>query len=158
MAKYREKPVVVKVVVKAAIEAVVWTGENFLEINEFTAGNATIVDVGLKIDSSHGPFYPDVADFLIKMADGTLYRLEPDEFTAIYDAVEDQRKKYVSFHCWRWYFEILIRAEAKSGYGPGALVYFSYNNIDETRVLALPFVSVMWFDPREKSGYYGMDN
>jgi len=94
MKQYRKKPVV--------IEAVLWTGENHREMNDFLLGNpndylkskgenfeidhAKVVG-GLIIKTLEGEHIASIGDYIIKGVKGEFYPCKPDIFEATYEAV-----------------------------------------------------------------------
>lgn len=83
--KYRKKPVV--------IEAVQWTGDNYLEIKKFmTAETLEVFDSDLRnkqiyIRTLEGKMVADLQDFIIKGIKGEFYPCKPDIFKATYEEV-----------------------------------------------------------------------
>ena len=84
MSKYRKKPV--------AIEAVQWTGENLLEICNFTGrcGGELIKNGELYIDTLEGVHHASVGDFIIKGVHGEFYPCKPDIFRKTYTEEKPQ--------------------------------------------------------------------
>lgn len=80
MSKYRKKPVV--------IEAIQWTGENLLEICNFTGrcGGELLKNGEMYIDTLEGVHHASVGDFIIKGVNGELYPCKPDIFGKTYNA------------------------------------------------------------------------
>lgn len=79
--KYRKKPV--------EIEAVQWTGNNFLdEITEIAQDNVHIYNRCLFIDTLEGQMVADVGDYIIKGIQGEIYPCKPDIFEATYEEVK----------------------------------------------------------------------
>ena len=80
MSKYRKKPVVV--------EAIQWTGENLLEICNFTGkcGGELIKNGEMYIDTLEGVHHASVGDFIIKGVHGEFYPCKPDIFGKTYNA------------------------------------------------------------------------
>ena len=86
MPKYRKKPVVV--------EAVQWTGNNKVEILEFTKetrGRHRIsYNTGyFEIETLEGVMRANVGDWIIKGVKGEFYPCRPDIFAATYEPAED---------------------------------------------------------------------
>ena len=91
MAKYRKKPVV--------IDAIVWTGDNLLEIVRFTGQHASAMDCkwedyqdlvaveGLKIFTLEGSHMASIGDYIIKGVAGEHYPCKPEIFHATYEEV-----------------------------------------------------------------------
>lgn len=78
---YRKKPVV--------IEAVLWTGNNWLEVNAFAKTKHIHIDAnGLAIDTLEGQMRADVGDWIIRGVKGELYPCKPDVFAKTYEPVE----------------------------------------------------------------------
>lgn len=89
--KYRKKPVV--------IEAIMWTGNNLLEIIKFTGQNASATDYkweeyedlvaekGLKIFTLEGSHMATIGDYIIKGVKGEVYPCKPDIFEQTYESV-----------------------------------------------------------------------
>lgn len=84
MKRYRKKPVV--------IEAMQWTGDNFVEIDNFiTVEHRTYPKAGLvEIPTLEGVMEAEVGDFIIKGIKGEFYPCKPDIFEETYDLVEDK--------------------------------------------------------------------
>lgn len=80
MAKYRKRPVV--------IEAVQWTGENLLEILQFSKDSFIDRDnYTLKIETLEGVITASRGDYIVKGVDGEFYPCKPDIFEKTYDEV-----------------------------------------------------------------------
>jgi hypothetical protein len=81
MPKYRKKPVV--------IEAVEWTGSNFVEIEEFIskAFFKYAIDGALLIETLEGLMAAKVGDYIIKGVKGEFYPCKPDIFEETYERV-----------------------------------------------------------------------
>ena len=80
MAKYRKRPVV--------IEAVQWTGENLLEILQFSKDSfIDRDDYTLKIETLEGVMTVSRGDYIVKGVDGEFYPCKPDIFEKTYDEV-----------------------------------------------------------------------
>lgn len=68
------------------IEAILWSGENFPEILEFTEFTSGICKQrGLVIDTLEGDMIASVGDYIIKGVQGEFYPCKPDIFKATYD-------------------------------------------------------------------------
>ncbi len=85
MAKYRKKPVV--------IEAIQWTGDNFVEIDEFilqgTRKHRTYPsDCKIEIDTLEGTMLASCGDFIIKGVSGEFYPCKPEIFEQTYEPVD----------------------------------------------------------------------
>lgn len=79
MPKFRKKPVV--------IEALQWTGENFLKMSEFCpVVGAT--DTTLVIPTLEGNMRADMGDWIIKGVKNEFYPCKPDIFERTYDPVD----------------------------------------------------------------------
>lgn len=90
---YIKKPV--------AIEAVVWGGDNLLEIIRFTGQKASAMDLkwedyealvkksGLKIFTLEDSHMASVGDYIIKGIEGECYPCKPDIFEATYYTQEE---------------------------------------------------------------------
>lgn len=83
MARFRKKPVV--------IEAVLFTGDNGVEIGHFAGLTARIAgrDRHLEISTLEGVMKASPGDWIIKGVQGEFYPCKPDIFAATYEAVED---------------------------------------------------------------------
>ena len=80
MAKYRKRPVV--------IEAVQWTGENLLEILQFSEDSfIDRDDYTLKIETLEGVMTVSRGDYIVKGVEGEFYPCKPDIFEKTYDKV-----------------------------------------------------------------------
>lgn len=79
--KYRKKPVVV--------EAVQWTGNNFIEIDNFiTQEHYTYPSGGiLRLHTLEGVMIATKGDYIIKGVQGEFYPCKPDIFEATYEKV-----------------------------------------------------------------------
>jgi len=89
MPMFRKKPVV--------IEAIQWTGDNLLEIIQFSGQQPSAADLhwedyeslvareGLKIWTLEGPLMATVGDWIIKGVKGEFYPCKPDIFAATYE-------------------------------------------------------------------------
>jgi hypothetical protein len=82
--KYRKKPVV--------IEALQWTGDNWLEMDAFlTAHHSTFPKDGfLIIHTLEGPMRADNGDYIIKGIQGEFYPCKPTIFESTYDKVAEE--------------------------------------------------------------------
>lgn len=87
MAKYRKKPVV--------IDAVLWTGDNFDEVYEFTPDVCWYPDEGdfgegeLYISTLEGELHASVGDYIINGVKGESYVCKPDVFALTYELVHE---------------------------------------------------------------------
>lgn len=78
--KFRKKPV--------EIEAIQWTGENFVEITGWS-GDVWSVNIDqLIIPTLEGKHYANVGDWIIKGIQGEFYPCKPDIFEQTYETVE----------------------------------------------------------------------
>lgn len=80
MSKYRKKPVVV--------EALKFTGDNWLEIARFLTVSKINDDGTFHIMTLEGEHRCSVGDYVIKGVNGEFYPCKPDIFEKTYDAVE----------------------------------------------------------------------
>jgi hypothetical protein len=83
--KFRKKPVV--------IEAVQWTGGNFMVLNEWANQDhlnieRDILRDTLAIRTMEGVMVANVGDWIIRGVKGEFYPCKPDIFAATYEAVE----------------------------------------------------------------------
>ncbi len=68
------------------IEAILWTGENFPDIEEFTESTSGICKQrGLVITTLEGDMVASVGDYIIKGVQGEFYPCKPDIFKATYN-------------------------------------------------------------------------
>lgn len=81
MPKFRKKPVV--------IEAVLYHGINFDEIENFVGGDAEFHNKELVVATLEGPLHASPGDWIIKGTKGEFYPCKPDIFTDIYEPVSD---------------------------------------------------------------------
>ena len=91
MAKYRKRPVI--------IEAIEWTGQNYVEARQFTRpdlnpGVFSTQDISsdptrvqLKIKTLEGVMTAEPGDYIIKGVNGEFYPCKPDIFEKTYEAV-----------------------------------------------------------------------
>src|ERR1039458_6676503 len=85
MAQYRKKPVV--------IEAVRWTGTNYVEVDEFTGkafGYQSVLDparIVVAIHTKEGTMLGEPGDWIIRGVKGEFYPCKPDIFEATYVSV-----------------------------------------------------------------------
>lgn len=92
---YRKKPV--------EILAVIWTGENLIEITEFTQGCKVdpmhphwddyvgiVSEKGLSIHTLEGEMKASIGDYIIKGVAGECYPCKPDIFIKTYEEVVNQ--------------------------------------------------------------------
>ena len=83
--KYRKKPVV--------IDALKWTGLNFMELVEFIGGEEarhkiSLHSHGLYIKTLEGDMKANDGDWIIKGVKGEFYPCKPDIFEETYEKVE----------------------------------------------------------------------
>lgn len=71
------------------IEAIQWTGENFVEISQFC--DKCYFDSVLKILTLEGTHEATIGDFIIKGIKGEFYPCKEDIFNLTYDLVEDNK-------------------------------------------------------------------
>lgn len=68
------------------IEAILWTGDNYLEIDEFTESTSGVCNRrGLVITTLEGDMRADIGDYIIKGVQGEFYPCKPDIFKLTYD-------------------------------------------------------------------------
>ena len=81
MKKYRKKPVI--------IEAVQWTGSNYVEMEKFITSNFWHMAQSecLEIETLEGNHRAIKGDWIIKGIKGEFYPCKPDIFEATYDPV-----------------------------------------------------------------------
>lgn len=79
--QYRKKPII--------IEAIEWTGDNFVDVDEFiTDEHETYPAKGIvKIPTPEGIMEASIGDFIIKGVSGEFYPCKPDIFQKTYDEV-----------------------------------------------------------------------
>ena len=78
---YRKKPVV--------IEALLYTGHNSYDVNEFTRGEASnYTESQCTIHTLEGDMIASVGDYIIKGVKGEFYPCKPDIFFQTYEEVE----------------------------------------------------------------------
>lgn len=76
------------------IQAVQWTGDNILEIQEFqkTSANPNAMywtkDDEILIDTKRGDMLAAIGDYIIRGVKGEIYPCKPDVFEAMYQEVE----------------------------------------------------------------------
>ena len=80
MAKYRKKPVV--------IEAIQWTGKNYLDTRKFIDCMGNFFNGKVYIKTLEGTHCASIGDFIIKGVNGELYPCKPDIFEKTYEYVE----------------------------------------------------------------------
>lgn len=80
--KYVKKPVV--------ISALQWTGDNILEMCNFTGkeGGKLLKNDELYIDTLEGTMHASIGDYIICGVDGEFYPCKPDIFEKTYEIVE----------------------------------------------------------------------
>jgi len=87
MNKYKKKPIIV--------EAIQFTGENYLEIAEWAGGNNKIslhfngIETFLKLSTLEGDMFADIEDWIIKGIKSEFYPCKPDIFEETYELVEE---------------------------------------------------------------------
>lgn len=81
MPKYKKKPLV--------IEAIKFTGDNWLEIDEFIEGmHETYPSQGFVIiQTLEGNMRADIGDYIIKGVNGEFYPCKPDIFEKTYEMI-----------------------------------------------------------------------
>lgn len=79
--KYRKKPVI--------IEAILWTGKNLSEIDEFTESKVKNHELVLIIPTLEGDMYAHLGDYIIKGVNGEFYPCKPDIFAKTYEEVTE---------------------------------------------------------------------
>ena len=80
MKTYRKKPV--------EIQAVEWSGENVLEVLEFTGSKAMYDGAGrIKVHTLEGVMNANIGDYIIRGIKGEFYPCKPDIFKASYESV-----------------------------------------------------------------------
>lgn len=85
--RYRKKPV--------TVEAVVWTGNNLIEIQKFCSPRQAdlsrdhIGSGGLFIETLEGVHEAQIGDYIIKGVKGECYPCKPDIFAETYDEVSE---------------------------------------------------------------------
>lgn len=79
--KYVKKPVV--------ISALQWTGDNILEMCNFTGkeGDKLLKNDELYIDTLEGTMHASVGDYIVCGVDGEFYPCKPDIFEKTYEIV-----------------------------------------------------------------------
>lgn len=82
--KYVKKPI--------EIEAIQWTGENYVEISQFC--DKCYFDSVLKIITLEGTQEAKMGDFIIKGIKGEFYPCREDIFNFIYDLVEEHKNPF----------------------------------------------------------------
>lgn len=80
--KYVKKPVV--------ISALQWTGDNILEMCNFTGkkDSKLLKNNELYIDTLEGTMHASVGDYIVYGVDGEFYPCKPDIFEKTYEIVE----------------------------------------------------------------------
>ncbi len=84
--KFRKKPVV--------IEAIQWTGDNYLAVNEWCQGAIPrdVLRDTLQIRTLEGVMTARVGDWVIRGVSGEFYPCKPDIFAATYEAVDEYER------------------------------------------------------------------
>jgi len=77
------------------IEAIQWTGKNYVEISQFC--DKCHYDIGLKISTMEGTLLATIGDFIIKVIKGEFYPCKEEIFNLSYDLVEEEQKILSSF-------------------------------------------------------------
>lgn len=68
------------------VEAILYTGDNILEIYDFTCDCAAChADVGMAISTLEGDMIANIGDYIIKGVNGEFYPCKPDIFEKTYD-------------------------------------------------------------------------
>ncbi len=68
------------------IEAILWTGDNFVDVDEFAGGACGICEKrGLIVTSMSGDEVVEVGEYIIKGAYGYCYPCSPDKFKKTYN-------------------------------------------------------------------------
>jgi hypothetical protein len=71
------------------IEAIQWTGKNYVEISQFC--DKSYFDIGLKISTLEGTHKATIGDFIIKGIKGEFYPCKEEIFNLSYDLVEEHK-------------------------------------------------------------------
>lgn len=79
MTKYRKKPVV--------IEAILWTGSNWQDIQDWGCKSAQTQDDELWIPTLEGVIKAPKGDYIIKGVKGEFYPCKPNVFESTYEKV-----------------------------------------------------------------------
>ena len=91
MPRFRKKPV--------EIDAVLYTGPNFDEIEEFVGGDAEFRNGELTVATLEGPLHASPGDWIIKGVKGEFYPCKPDIFEATYEPVSNA-PRYPKYEDW----------------------------------------------------------
>ena len=78
--KFRKRPVV--------IEAVIWTGDNFEEMEAHFGRPLCMSNGKLVIDTLEGTMTASVGDYIVKGVHGEFYPCKPDIFNLTYEKAE----------------------------------------------------------------------
>ena len=79
---YRKKPVF--------IEAIQWTGDNWLEVCKFAKTKHIYIDErGLFVEKLQGEIVFDPGDWVIRDVEGALSSCKPDVFAQVYEKVDE---------------------------------------------------------------------
>lgn len=80
--KYRKKP--------AVVEAVLWNGDNYKEVIDFTENKIWFDELGnIWIATLEGDMIAKKWDYIIKGVQGEFYPCKPDIFKETYEKVEE---------------------------------------------------------------------
>lgn len=79
VAFYRKKPVV--------IQALLWTGDNHVEVLQFCTKCFIIEGSNLKIATLEGTMSASPGDYIIRGVEGEFYACKPDIFKKTYESV-----------------------------------------------------------------------
>ena len=83
MGKYRTKPIY-----PVEVEAIVWTGNNWRELDEWGCKSAQTQDDVLLIPVNGLILNANVGDYIIKASKRIFYPCDPVTFKAVYEPVE----------------------------------------------------------------------
>lgn len=79
---YKKKPV--------EVEALIWDGNNYLEIKDFAEKNKVSVNYNtLYILTLEGMMKADIGDYIIKGVEGEIYPCKPNIFKKTYEVVNE---------------------------------------------------------------------
>lgn len=82
MGKYRTKPVN-----PGEVEAIVWTGDNWRELEEWGCKSAQTQDDELLIPMNGLILNAKVGDYIIKANENSFYPCDPETFEAVYEPI-----------------------------------------------------------------------
>jgi len=85
MKKYRKKPVI--------IEAVQWTGKNYLEISDFVLVGYHFINDKVILQTLEGDMIASPGDYIIKGINKEVYPCNPYIFEKTYEPVKDAERK-----------------------------------------------------------------